>query len=96
MKNRPDHDSTMQLLSGVMEVYSWKEFKPILNDSERLKAWILERINPADSVTISVEEETAALESLRELNQEERAKLEAAFRELWGKAGTATLPVDMR
>lgn len=94
-KPAPNQGATMQLLGRVMEAYSWKEFKPILYDPERLKTWILEKIADGE-VTIEVDEETKALELLKELTKEEREMIRTALRDLWGKAGASSLPAEMR
>jgi len=100
----------MQLLGGVMESYSWADFKPILQNKERLKAWLAEKLKPeaeeeyldpedpivGERATLSAEAEQQALEFLGELNPEDRTRLETAVRELWGKAGSAMMPANMR
>lgn len=85
----------MLLLSGIMETYSWTQFKPILYSPDRLEAWVRDKM-PKEPVSASVEEETRALEFLGELNNEERAKIETAFRRVWGPKGAASLPISLR
>ena len=93
-----------------MESYSWADFKSILQNPERLKAWLVEKLKPeaeeefldpedpvvGERATLSAESEQMALEFLGELKPEDRTRLETAVRDLWGKAGSAMLPANMR
>jgi hypothetical protein len=93
MKTVPTHDETMRLLSGVTATYSWTQFKPILHDPERLKAWIKQTIAPAEG--LGPDEEQEAFNLWTELTPEEREMFKTAFLALWGKEGAQTLPMNL-
>jgi hypothetical protein len=106
----PSYDQTMALLGSIMEMYSWKDFKVILYDPERLKAWLVENLSqpepdryldPEDPAAVGLSELTAeaehqALMFWQELSPAEHEMMKVAFLAVWGLEGAATLPVSLR
>ena len=102
----PNHDETNRLLATIIPNYSWTAFKPILYSPDKLRAWILENLTPdpqdlemhpddprvAEMSVLNVGLEDEANEFWGELTKEEREMMQAAFVEIWGRAGKAALP----
>lgn len=96
----------MSLLATITGTYSWATFSEILNNPERLEAWLKEKLgtpepewylDPEDPAAVelselSADQESEAMEFLGELNPAEKAALKAAMVKLWGQAGAASLP----
>ena len=106
--NPPSHDATMTLLGSVMENYSYQDFLKILRDPEKLQTWVEQGIKPdsdqildpedptvGELATLSADAEQKAMELWSELKPEDRDRIKAVFLELWGREGTATLPISM-
>ncbi|HEY3898241.1 MAG TPA: metallophosphoesterase [Chthoniobacter sp.] len=106
----PSQDALNRAMGSIMERYSWGAFQVILTDPERLRAWLVENVpqeqaepwaDPEDPAVgeqgvVNADTEQKALELWGELNKEEREKIMAAVRELWGKGGVALLPINLR
>ena len=83
----------MNLLASIMEDYQWTQFKGILYNPAKFKAWLQENLQPEEEeTTLSAESEQKALEFWGELDREERKMFREAVRKLWGKEAAANLP----
>jgi hypothetical protein len=81
----------------------------ILNEPARLKEWLARTIpqetdtplDPDDPVvgergTVNADLELKAMEFWGELKPEQRDKMTAAVKALWGREGTVLLPISLR
>ena len=100
----PTYDEAMRLLGGIMENYTWDEFRPILRDPARLAKWIDEKMewesvtqmHPDDPcvgelVARAANAEQSAMEFWGEITEKDRERIKDVFREKWGREGVATL-----
>ena len=92
-QNPPTYDQVASLLAPITETFSYKDFRSLLHDRERLKAWLLKEMpkQPEESDEFA-DQEQKIMELMNDLNPEDRAQLRAMFEELWGKTGKGMIP----
>ena len=69
----PTSDQANQLLSAVMETYSWTVFKEILYSPEKLREWILKKLKSEPDRFLDLDSEQAAEESTARVEEEDKA-----------------------